>query len=47
MVVGDMHHVLVAGDAIQFEAEVRHEYRNAGMAETVIYLVMTYTERLA
>ena len=46
MVVGDIHHMLVAGDAIQFEADVRHEYRNADSAETVIYLVMTYKERL-
>jgi transcriptional regulator with XRE-family HTH domain len=46
MVVGEMHHRLVAGDAIQFEADVRHEYRNAGTAETVIYLVMTFTERI-
>ena len=37
MVVADMHYRLVAGDAIQFEADVRHEYRNAGSAETVIY----------
>jgi len=36
----------VAGDAIQFEADVRHEYRNGGTVETVIYLVMTYAERL-
>ena len=46
MVVGRVKHTLAAGDAIQFEANVFHEYRNAGMAETVIYLVMTYAERL-
>ena len=46
MVVGDMHYMLVARDAIQFEADVRHEYRNAGTIETVIYLVMTFAERL-
>jgi transcriptional regulator with XRE-family HTH domain len=46
MVVGDIHYTLVAGDAIQFEADVRHEYRNAVAVETVIYLVMTYAERL-
>jgi transcriptional regulator with XRE-family HTH domain len=42
--VGDVHHTLVAGDAIQFEADGPHEYRNAITAETVIYLVMTHAE---
>ena len=46
MVVGSVRYTLAAGDAIQFEADVSHEYRNAGTAETVIYLVMTYAERL-
>jgi transcriptional regulator with XRE-family HTH domain len=46
MVVGNTHHRLVAGDAIQFEADVPHEYRNAGTIETIIYLVMTYAEIL-
>jgi mannose-6-phosphate isomerase-like protein (cupin superfamily) len=45
--IGDVHHTLAAGDAIQFEADVHHEYRNAGAAETVIYLVMTNTETLS
>jgi transcriptional regulator with XRE-family HTH domain len=42
MVLGDIHHTLMAGDAMEFEADVRHEYRNAVAAETVIYLMMTY-----
>jgi transcriptional regulator with XRE-family HTH domain len=42
MVVGDSHHTLEAGDAIQFEADVQHEYRNAESVETVIYLIMTH-----
>ena len=44
--VGDEHHRLAAGDAIQFEADVPHEYRNPGKQETVMYLVMTYTEQV-
>jgi transcriptional regulator with XRE-family HTH domain len=46
MVIGGIHHTLAAGDAIQFEADVSHEYRNAATAETVIYLVLTHVERL-
>jgi len=44
MVVGGSTHRLAAGDAIQFEADVPHEYRNPGSAEVVMYLVMTYSE---
>ena len=44
MVVGDIHHTLVAGDAIQFKADAHHGY-HAVAAETVIYLLMTYAER--
>jgi transcriptional regulator with XRE-family HTH domain len=32
------------GDAILFEADVRHSYRNLGAEEAVLFLVMTYTE---
>lgn len=32
------------GDAIYFEADVQHSYRNIGDAEAVMYLVMTYAE---
>jgi transcriptional regulator with XRE-family HTH domain len=45
-VVSDVHHSLLAGDAIQFEADVRHEYRNAVAAETILYVVTTYAGRL-
>ena len=37
-------HLLRAGDAIVFEADSPHVYRNPGEAETVMYLVMTYAE---
>jgi quercetin dioxygenase-like cupin family protein len=37
--------VLAAGDAIQFDADAPHEYRNAGEEEVVMYLVMTYAQR--
>jgi transcriptional regulator with XRE-family HTH domain len=32
------------GDAIVFNADVRHVYRNLGDAEAVMYLVMTYAD---
>jgi len=38
--------VLAAGDAILFEADLPHAYRNIGDTETVIYLVMTYASRV-
>lgn len=38
--------VLAEGDAILFEADVRHSYRNLGSAEAVLYLVMTYVEAI-
>lgn len=40
--VGDESHRLEAGDAILFEADVPHTYRNPGREEAVMYLVMTY-----
>lgn len=36
-------HLLTAGDAIEFAADVAHGYRNVGTAEAVLYLVMTYS----
>jgi quercetin dioxygenase-like cupin family protein len=42
--IGAEEHVLAAGDAIFFEADVSHEYANAGEAEAVMYLVMRYAE---
>lgn len=41
---GEEHHVLHAGDAILFEADVAHVYRNTGSVDAVMYLVMTYAE---
>lgn len=41
---GDERHTLGAGDAILFEADVAHVYRNAGNTDAVMYLVMTYAE---
>jgi transcriptional regulator with XRE-family HTH domain len=41
---GDERHVLNAGDAILFEADVAHVYRNTGNVDAVMYLVMTYAE---
>jgi transcriptional regulator with XRE-family HTH domain len=37
---------LTEGDAILFEADVPHSYRNLGSIEAVIYLVMTYVETI-
>jgi transcriptional regulator with XRE-family HTH domain len=45
MVVGAEHHMLGAGDAILFEADVPHQYRNVGTTALVMYLVMTYAEK--
>lgn len=36
--------VLAEGDAILFEADRPHTYRNLGSSEAVLYLVMTYVE---
>jgi transcriptional regulator with XRE-family HTH domain len=47
MVVDGEKHRLAAGDAILFEADVPHAYRNPGDVETRMYLVMTYAERPA
>lgn len=39
-------HRLEAGDAILFGADVLHSYRNTGISEAVMYLVMTYASDL-
>lgn len=39
-------HALSAGDAIVFEADVAHVYRNVSKTDVVAYLVMTYAEQL-
>ena len=36
--------ILSEGDAIVFEADAPHVYRNAGTGEALMYLVMTYAE---
>lgn len=46
IVVGAATHRLEAGDAILFEADQPHVYRNAGSNEAVLYLVMTYAEQV-
>jgi quercetin dioxygenase-like cupin family protein len=42
--VGGTRHALGTGDAILFEADVPHVYRNRGATEAVVYLVMTYAD---
>jgi transcriptional regulator with XRE-family HTH domain len=42
IVVGSQCHRLGPGDAILFEADLPHSYRNTGDGEAVMYLVMTY-----
>jgi transcriptional regulator with XRE-family HTH domain len=45
MTVGSERHALSTGDAILFEADIPHQYRNVGSTELVMYLVMTYAEK--
>lgn len=42
----DGTHGLAAGDAIIFEADIPHAYRNTGRVEAVMYLVMTYAQEV-
>jgi len=37
-------HALNPGDAVVFEADTPHAYRNAGEVEALLYLVMTYAD---
>jgi quercetin dioxygenase-like cupin family protein len=37
---------LAIGDAILFEADKPHTYRNVGTTEARVYLVMTYAEQV-
>jgi len=41
---GGATHDLGPGDAVVFEADAAHSYRNAGDGEAVMYLVMTYAD---
>lgn len=43
---GTMREVLGPGDAITFDADRPHRYRNLGEVEVVAYLVMTYAEQV-
>lgn len=42
---GARHH-LASGDAIYFEADLPHAYRNQSTDSALMYLVMTYAERI-
>ena len=44
--VEGVRHQLRAGDAMVFEADAPHAYRNGGEGEAVMYLVMTYSEQV-
>ena len=44
--VGGQIHALDTGDAILFEADAPHVYRNPGSTTTVLFLVMTYAEQV-
>jgi transcriptional regulator with XRE-family HTH domain len=44
--VGKAKHELRLGDSILFDADVPHSYENPGDSEAVLYLVMTYAERV-
>jgi transcriptional regulator with XRE-family HTH domain len=44
--VGPEKRMLGTGDAILFEADVPHVYRNPDAYETLMYLVMTYAQRM-
>ena len=39
-------HELKQGDSIIFDADLPHSYENPGEEEALMYLVMTYAERV-
>ncbi|WP_437587167.1 helix-turn-helix domain-containing protein [Sorangium sp. So ce1000] len=45
MIVGAERHVLATGDAILFDADMPHHYRNPTEQQVIMYLVMTYVEK--
>lgn len=47
IIIADHRYALTAGDAIQFVADVAHTYRNVGTTEAILYLVMTYAQRMS
>jgi len=46
LIVGKARHQLSTGDAIFFEADVPHSYRNPGSTNLTMYLVMSYANRV-
>ena len=46
IVVGTEVHRLSSGDAILFEADATHSYKNIGDVDATMYLVMTYAEQV-
>ena len=44
--VGKSKHELKLGDSIIFDADVAHSYENPSEEEALLYLVMTYAERV-
>lgn len=44
--VASATHQLASGDAIYFEADVPHSYRNSGTTQLTMYLVMSYANRV-
>ncbi|MEI9936283.1 MAG: XRE family transcriptional regulator [Pseudomonadota bacterium] len=46
LAVGKVRHQLGTGDAIFFEADVPHSYRNPGSTNLTMYLVMSYANRV-
>jgi transcriptional regulator with XRE-family HTH domain len=44
--VDDQRHLLGPGDAIVFDADVPHQYKNVGEGDARLYLVMSYTEKV-
>lgn len=46
IVVGTDVHKLDEGDAIVFDADQPHQYRNVGTTDAVMFLVMTYAEQI-
>jgi transcriptional regulator with XRE-family HTH domain len=43
LTIGAQEHLLHPGDAIRFDADVEHTYRNRGRTELVMFLVMSYS----
>lgn len=46
LTIATEHQRLGPGDAILFQADVPHQYRNPAQADAIMYLVMTYSEPL-